>query len=848
MAQLLAQPANLVSLTMPAIPPELTEALAPSEHPLLLLPVRLETRFFPQPDGTYELRVRIYPDQIHIDTHEQALSRDEVQWGRHFWEQTWRAGNDETTERAAWQQLADRFDAQRAAWIARVLAPLNPQDKPAAPVPADRPLAPPPSFPQATVRADDGSGDWQRAPLARLIPQRWIAMATARGALVSHALGAPISRDPAVGPDPQDESEAAPDQPAFDAGMRWMIDFEEAERLGMALRLKMHAGPAQQGIDALVVFGVSGLDENAAATAAASLLDAHHYTGGLGFLRTGTPTNNSAEQASGWSAHDPQHQRSFLAERRNPGVAAGSNAEVLARALGFDPARALLTLGALWDSGAREPLDAREMAAALWPATWGYYLDNLVGFDGTGLTPEDVAWTRTHFIATVRAFGPLPTLRVGRQPYGVLPVSLLGNWTPAGSDAAGNARESWLARTLAQLRDRLWLPRIADVPRVGRSDDPAQDLATVMRSDGLGGRYRLRHLLGARYLHHLRAFLGEDLAATGWLAAQSELTNAVLQNLGFPWRPRLTSAAYSEAELPVNAPLVQAGDLSAASRLEPNYIGALLADPPLPANETDAVPPLPAPATLLHILLRQSLQLEYRAAAARLVSRQQGTSPFASLMRDEELNNLNAATATTTWRMLLGRASPATGNAAPSAFLKGLGAFDDADLASLGETRAALAHLQALPPEHLERLLVGTLDTASHRLDAWITSLATRRLAAMRGERPTGLRVGGFGWVMNLKALPAPNPIAPPEGEKGPMFAMSEDSGFIHAPRSCRRRPRRCCATRISRTRGATRRIFSRWICPRAGCGSRPRCSTACVRASHSVRCSAIASSAACTN
>ena len=112
--------------------------------------MRLETRFFPLPDGTQELRVRIYPDQIHVDSHEPALSRDEQQWGQHFWEQIWRAGNDETAERAAWQQLADRFDAQRAAWIARVLAPTNPQDKPTAPVPADKPLAPPPSFPAPT--------------------------------------------------------------------------------------------------------------------------------------------------------------------------------------------------------------------------------------------------------------------------------------------------------------------------------------------------------------------------------------------------------------------------------------------------------------------------------------------------------------------------------------------------------------------------------------------------------------------------------------------------------------------------------------------------------------------------
>jgi hypothetical protein len=70
--------------------------------------------------------------------------------------------------------------------------------------------------------------------------------------------------------------------------MRWMVDFTDAEQHGMALRLKVPAAVAQQGIDALVVFGVSSLDPAVASTAIASLLDAHHYTDGLGFLRVGT--------------------------------------------------------------------------------------------------------------------------------------------------------------------------------------------------------------------------------------------------------------------------------------------------------------------------------------------------------------------------------------------------------------------------------------------------------------------------------------------------------------------------------------------------------------------------------
>ena len=73
-----------------------------------------------------------------------------------------------------------------------------------------------------------------------------------------------------------------------------------------------------------------------------------------------------------------------------------------------------------------------------WPATWGYFLSQMVGFDGTGLTLAGRDWARHHAVAHLRPGGHLPVLRVGRQPYGILPVTSLDRWTSA--EAEGMAK------------------------------------------------------------------------------------------------------------------------------------------------------------------------------------------------------------------------------------------------------------------------------------------------------------------------------------------------------------------------------------------------------------------------
>ena len=829
------------------------ELSAKPAPPLVLFPVRLETRFFAQADGSSELRVRIYPDTAHIDSHEPGLTEDEVNWGKHFWEQFWRAGNDENRRKAVWAQLADRFDPPRAAWIANRLKPLNPkEDRPENPVEDDKPLPHPINFPTTEKQV-------ARAAEARLLPDSWIMLGYKDGRLVVNVNGSPILQPLAAGPDPSPS--AAVDEQGIDTGMKWMVDFDAAEKVGMALRAKLKKEDAAAGLDFLLVMGIRSSTD--ATEEIARVFQAHHYTDGLSFIAPGTPSNNTTDAPSGFSSKDPGHEASYSAEWTTPPFEVGdeSSAGLLTTALGL--AKAPDVFATLPFATDKHEVDNRKMNTALWQATWGYFLLQMLGVDGTNETPladEDIAWTRQHFIDYVRAGGWLPAIRVGKQPYGILPVTSLTAWKQP--DVPETQRDRALHNFLKSLRE-VWRRSVSDVPRLGRSDDtPAAqngmvaDLLETLKMDGLSSSFSIRHFMGRQYLEHLLVFLGADYfmdiwgepgpveplpekaptfddvkdlpkleraaalkqmqarfkerqkqradefrreqqafersvrnkreSIAAWWAAQEQLAATPLKALQVAWRPRLAHGIFAPGLANLKGPLVQ---VDQSPTLSPNYIENLLAARSLNKIRFQGLTiDQPEPNTLLHFLLRHSMLLEYAAAATRLVIRNNLLQP--PLRREPELVDLPVGQLMRTiWRQMVMKI-PVTGAGQLEVdnYLLGFipsGEPDverDPTLKHLSEFRASLTHLKSLPVSRLEDLLRGTLDLCSYRLDAWITSLATKRLKEIRQSNPTGVQFGGYGWVMNLKPAAAQTKVAAPAGEPDPVFPATHNPGFIHTP------------------------------------------------------------------
>ena len=286
-----------------------------------------------------------------------------------------------------------------------------------------------------------------------------------------HKAGNPVPGRLATGPDPATPPPLEPGGDlAIDKGMRWMADFDEAEKFGMGIRVALTADQPK-AFDILLVLGTRGGTVDATKQLA-ELLDAHHYTDGLSLLLNGTPSNNTADAPSGFSSSDPAQEQSYWAERGaisfKPGD--GSNADVLAAALGLSGDDS--TLGRLGNANAQEQVDARQMNRALWPATMGYFLLQMMGVKNESATPlsvDDLKWAREHFIEFVRAAGPLPALRVGRQPYGLLPTTSLNFWKPKTGAEQDFARDVTMRDLLVKLRE-LWRRNLIQVPRLGRSE------------------------------------------------------------------------------------------------------------------------------------------------------------------------------------------------------------------------------------------------------------------------------------------------------------------------------------------------------------------------------------------
>ncbi len=626
----------------------------------VLVPLRLETRFAP-PQGLagWKLRVRIIPDVVSLNGHDPLAKEAELSAVEAMWRNC--SGDISTDQgQAEWRAFSARVGAGRAAWLARTFPPVVVGGE----ITITRP---------AQVR-----GEPLVSRIAGLPPQLELWLARGGGAPAKAAtVTIDLTQLTTDLPDPTTGEE------------RWWSSFAKAQAVGLATEIDL--GLQADDIDVVYVVGLGGGDP-------APLFQSHRDRGALAVLPLGTPTNAVDGEPAADLAADPETWRRLVVG----GGAVQTGSQQVSNAL-TGQADALAPL----PGGEASSLDAGQaMVRALWPSVFGNGLRNLwsVG-DGA----YDIGlWALDNLVPE----GPVPPVRIGDQPYGILPVSSLAAWRPAEDDPVVEE----------QVRPEL-LQLLADWAAAGEAGGTAVGADTDLLLDLLGRTpsspgYSWRWFLPLELLHPLGWGFGGGVRwndAVGWWNVNA---GRVLQ---FPITPTRRYGTLAHPQ-DVAIPLVEPDNLPADQTL-PDALALLLQLPPgalvNPGQVRERFPRLPN--SLLFRLLLFSLVIG-AAEVARARAGVRGplleppyvantvASELAGWVVQMDPNQLPAHPAGAVW----------------SAVHKGAGA------------------LLAFDAPTLERVLRATLDTAAYRLDPWITGMAWRRLRSLTAPH---FELGAYGWV-----------------------------------------------------------------------------------------------------
>jgi len=801
-----------------------------TEFPILLFPVRLETRFKAIIDSESgarrdQLWVRVFPDTVSVDAFGEELSESEVADAKKYWGEVWAAAGDEAGERAAWHKLVGSHSSGRSAWVVASFRPTNEAVQPRSP--ADPVVDPVFADVETTVST------WNRAPRAALLPDRFVFV-TESGGAPTEWLGRPVPPEVFTGPDPlapADEQIKAEDGDIeMPDELAWLTDFERAVHDGLGVKIDLQPGQSTGGFDRLYVVGVRLLDEpETSAERLENLVRNQRYSGtGLSFVPQGTPTNNTESNQSGHSSIDDP-DASFDAAKAGPVDIESDpllrrDGQWFADLLGIDPA--------LFDgvSGAHglDQRDARAMQALLWPATMGYLMGTQLEPVFSDRTVEDARWFFTHH---VRGRGSLPAFRVGRQPYGITTTTAFSRvtWLRPRPQRELGSRPAFLARlhALLSLADDDWDDLTAMVPSLGRGGNAGLDAHETLL--GILGLHPASAEFHYRYAQSIDQIVN-TAGLSGWSAdfwqawIQAGLDAPALQLLqrfGYSGdeRPALLDLYFHHKHAPLKGPLVDDRPLSETEPVrvwatgERNYLQWLLdaSQASLDAVRTTTGFVDGVPNALLFLLARHALILGYAESSWRLhefVGYDAAT--VAALRSEPAFVHVDPDRPSESRYAPLYRHDPliSPGHDWNVAAQITHVVRDHPSTRVLSDQIEALELLADASTGRLERALVEHLDTVTYRLDAWRLGLVNAQLEMMRGipqddvevdgdgdgdgegdGARRGIHIGAYGWLEDVRPnrtdpvpVVLPDDLAAVFAEGPPLQRDLASGGHLLAP------------------------------------------------------------------
>ena len=772
-------------------------------------------------------------DEILVIPTDVALSPGEAAAISAYWQAVWLADGDLGRQQTAQTTLETAVGAARAAALVASYKPFNLADRPLPPLQkADVALSTAfvilPADPLAQQNA------WSQAPQVTQFPERFVVLGYNAGVRTLEAISNVVALPLYVGPDPSADPVTDPSSAIHPDGgdlfvpdeLKWMVDFERAVELGMALKIDLSPAQAAGGFDRLLVLGLQlalGHDDGKAML---EQLLHHHAVGrsGLSLVPQGTPTHNTSGKGTGYTKLDDADQ-SFDDRKRMPLFTVTADpmlkrdGEWLAELLGVDPA---LFTGIHAADGC-DQMRARAMQRALWPATIGYWMDKLLA---PVFSDDAIASTRAFFTRFVSGRGAVPAIRIGGQPYGILPTTAFSRirWLDPrrpGEPGWNDPQLDFLRSLLAILRavDTDWTAMSAGNAHVGRPGDAHQTLLDVIGLHPSSVEYYSRSAESVNQLFNFANLWGfgpQFVQALNALALHAA-AGGLLTRLGYTGnaQPEILQHYFMRDAGQIikvidDRPLSETETIRAWTDDNRNYIQWLIdaARTSLETLRTEkGFSNNTTPEMLLYLYLRHALMLGYYDTSYEL-HKSAGilTAVQLAAMKPEPtfVHVAEAAAAPATESRFAALYKTETRITGSAALL--VSDYITNNLAFLAQSRGlkdqidALTILASAPTAELERTFAEHIDTCSYRFDAWLLGLVNYQLQTMRygtakggndgaetGVK-TGVYLGAYGWVEDLRPSPTttvPARLPPDVVENFPGAPIVHDAGnggYIHAP------------------------------------------------------------------
>jgi hypothetical protein len=668
---------------------------------------------------------------------------------------------------------------------------------------------------------------WSQSSRVNILPERLALLRFKSDKPMEPIFGNPIPFPLHTSPDPAEDAEKQFEQNAdkdleFAEAIKWVADFDKAVSIGMGFRVDL-APDEVNGFKRLAVLGVRiGSDAQESKKQLEELFD-HHYFSKKGFtlLPQGTPTNNTGSADAGFKWKDDPDRTFDQYFTRKDGFTETTDANLkkdgqwIAEWLGLDYA----TFKKVLYSGGSDQADARNMNIALWPATMGYAMESLMegGFSG-----ETMLHARSFFNSFVSGRGPVPAIRIGNQPYGIVtaaPWDRLRWWElrPPGTTAIANPNWSYtiFLNGLYQLllkMDAEWKTMLGKVPYVAKaSANPHQTLLDIVSQTPNSVEFHRRYMESlvemknkVSYLSSSFTFSDTSLSRAISLLKKLGYGTDILPQLaalfGLPWQVEIK-------HLIDDQPIAEDKWIRSYTADKKNYIAALMeqAGASLDAIRT-AKGLTERPSAELYRLLKYALELGYHKSAVDAAEEKKAfTAKQLATMRTEQpvVHQVwKEEVSASRYAMLYDKVPEISATRTVSEYIRD--SLFEAEIPFFSRYLAtqikALEHLKDATTARLERAFVEHLDCCNYRLDGWKTGLLTTGLSDMRKNYPgmatesrsTGIFLGAFGWLENVQ--PEKNKVLTPkeipadliedynkDGKK--VFVTdSANEGYIHTP------------------------------------------------------------------